>query len=79
MLFDENLNPIMIGSELAEFGEILKKYISICFPNFCCRIKQYCNVSKTVIFRVTKRLEDFFNKYFNTIFSSVDFENVFIQ
>ena len=78
MLVAENLNPIMIGSELTEFAEILKKIISICFPNFYGRI-QKCFPKTLIYIRVTTRLKDFFNKYFNTIFLGVDLENAFIQ
>ena len=77
MLVAENLNPIMIGSELTEFAEILKKnYIYMLSKFLWPDSKMF---SQNFNIRVTTRLEDFFNKYFNTIFLGVDLENAFIQ
>ena len=77
MLVAENLNPIMIGSELTEFAEILKKnYIYMLSKFLWPDSKMF---SQNFNIRVTTRLEDFFNKYFNTIFLDVDLENAFIQ
>ena len=67
----------MIGSELTEFAEILKKnYIYMLSKFLWPDSKMF---SQNFNIRVTTRLEDFFNKYFNTIFLDVDLENAFIQ
>ena len=67
----------MIGSELTEFAEILKKnYIYMLSKFLWPGSKMF---SQNFNIRVTTRLEDFFNKYFNTIFLGVDLENAFIQ
>ena len=77
MLVAENLNPIMIGSELTEFAEILKKNYIYMLSKFLWPDSKM--LSQNFNIRVTTRLEDFFNKYFNTIFLGVDLENAFIQ